>query len=67
MTVLVWILLPVLTPFSLILATLALQRWENALLPSGTADTESADAIVEVFGQAPQVSGSVTPLLVAER
>jgi len=63
MTALVWILLPVL----LMVATLALQRWENALLPPTTADTRTAEAIVEVFGRAPEVSGSVTPRLVVVR
>lgn len=55
MTVLVWISLPILTPVSLIVMTLALQRWETALLPPATKDARSAGVIVEEFGRAPRV------------
>lgn len=65
MTVLVLILLPILTPLSLIVATLALQRWEAALLPPAAADARSAGAIVDEFGRAPKESASGMPLLVA--
>ncbi|MEV7037540.1 hypothetical protein [Amycolatopsis sp. NPDC051061] len=34
MTLLIWLVLPVATPVGLILATLALQRWEDGILPA---------------------------------
>lgn len=67
MTVLVWISLPILTPVSLIVMTLALQRWEVALLPPAAADVRSAGVIVEEFGRAPRVPDAVMPLLAARR
>ena len=47
MAALAWLLVPLLTPGAVMGATLALQRWEDVVLPSGRAVPAPADLIVD--------------------
>ena len=56
MTGTVWILLPVLTPVSIMLAALGLQRWEDLLLRSVTTTARQDDTLVDATNRTRETS-----------